>query len=173
MEDLPTSITLTPPCKSPGSYTVRKNTPGFPGFCPPGRESKFGGCLPVIHYSALYYCSLYYSRPHESQTRKPGLWFLTLVFMNGTVFGFSQNMKLPRAPQKNGQFEFGISLSCIRTFDIYLVLKFYQKKNQNSKINVRTGVFYDGVSLKTLPRVCKRDIKAWTWCIRSMDLVEK
>ena len=39
---------------------VRKNTRGFPGFYQPGREIEFGGCLPVVQYSAVQYSTVQY-----------------------------------------------------------------------------------------------------------------
>ena len=101
------------------AHPIRKNTRGFPGFYQPGRESEFGGCLPVVQYSTVQYstCSLHYSRLHEKKTKKPGRRLLFLVCLNGTVFGFSYKNETAESPKKNGQFELRISLSCIRTVD--------------------------------------------------------
>ena len=59
-----------------------KEHPGFPVFYQPGRESEFGACLPVVQYSTVQYCSLYYSRLHEKKTlKKRSPAFITSMFI--------------------------------------------------------------------------------------------
>ena len=90
-----------------GCPESKKEHPGFSVFLPTWPKSEFGGCLPVVQYSTAQHstevCTIVAHTRGELKNRS--LILVTIVY-KWYCFGYSYEMELPRAPQKNGLSEF-------------------------------------------------------------------